>query len=161
MNGAALIVTAAATLLVLAAVAVVATVYVRRRRGFLARARTVPAVVTGIRQAVFGMGRNPSYFARVSFTAETGMPVTTEVRLYNIGVAPRLGRGLPAVRPGMRIWVDYDPAAPATAEINTQAIPEASRPPGRPNAVLMAGVFGGVVMAVLVVGGLLMVIGTP
>lgn len=159
MNGAALIVIAAATLVVLAAAAVVATVYVRRRRSFLARARTVPAVVTGIRQTVLSVGR-PSYFARVSFTAETGMPVTTEVRLYNIGVAPRLGAGLPPVRPGMRLWVDYDPAAPATAEINTQAIPEASRPPGRPNTIIAVGVFGGVVMAVLVVGGVLMVVGT-
>ncbi|HEY3683969.1 MAG TPA: DUF3592 domain-containing protein [Streptosporangiaceae bacterium] len=159
MNGAALIVITAATLVVLAAAAVVATVYVRRRRSFLARARTVPAVVTGIRQTVFSAGR-PSYFARVSFTAETGMPVTTEVRLYNIGVAPRLGPGLPPVRPGVRLWVDYDPAAPATAEINTQAIPAASRPPGRPNTIIVVGLFCGVVMAVLVVGGILVIVGT-
>lgn len=105
-------------------------VYYTRYRRFRARVQTVPAVITGIREAVMGFGRRPPYLARVGFTTPLGQPVTTEVRLYNAPLGPMIEPFGAYARVGMRVWVDVDMANPRKAEIN----PDAGRPGARPSA---------------------------
>ena len=101
--------------------------YTRFRRPFRGPGVTVPAVITGIRQATFSVAGRPPYFARVDFTPPGGRPITTEIRLIPAPLGPMIEPFGAYARVGMRVWVNFDPANPLRAEIN----PEASRPPGR------------------------------
>lgn len=84
---------------------------------------TAPAVVIALRRTFNPFAGGTHHYARVGFVNARGQRVAAEVYVSSIGFTPRLTPGGPPLRPGDRIWVRYDPAHPARAELG--------EPPGR------------------------------